>query len=136
MALSYRLTTWLNAANARRVIRHVTGNDEAMEPSRAAELQALLVGVDLPAEKPALLAYAVQQRAEPPFIAALRGLPERQYESLDEVGEELVRVQPPRASAPPPLPHEESGAPPGGDAYLDPDPDTGQVRDLDEVDGG
>jgi len=104
-----------------------------MDTAPTAELQALLEGVDLPAEKDALLAYAVSQRAEPVFIAALRELPEREYQSIDEVGEELVRVQPVRheehAS-----PHEESGAPPGGDAYTDPSPDTGQVRDLDSVD--
>ena len=107
-----------------------------METSRATELQALLVGVALPAEKPALLEYAVRQRAEPAFIAALRSLPDRQYESLDEIGEELLHVQPPSEPAEPAAPHEESGAPPGGDAYTEQDPDTGQVRDLDQVEGG
>jgi len=104
-----------------------------MDTAQAAELQALLEGVDLPAETDALLAYAVSQRAEPVFIAALRELPEREYQSIDEVGEELVRVQPvPHEEHAPP--HEESGAPPGGDAYTDPNPATGQVRDLDSVD--
>jgi uncharacterized protein DUF2795 len=90
-----------------------------MDTSRAAELRALLEGVALPAEKPALLEYAVRQRAEPSFIAALRSLPERQYESLDEVGEELVHAQPSPPPDEPADPHEESGAPPGGDAYTD-----------------
>jgi hypothetical protein len=103
-----------------------------MDTALAAELQTLLEGVALPAEKPELLEYAVQQGADPAFIAALHGLPERTYESIDEVGEQLVHVQPPRSPGVP-APHEESGAPPGGDAYTDPDPDTGQVRDLDQV---
>jgi uncharacterized protein DUF2795 len=106
-----------------------------MDTARATELQTLLEGVALPAEKAALTDYAVQQGAEPAFLAALRALPERTYESIDEVGEELVRVQPPRAPDAQGAPGEESGAPPGGDAYTDPDPDTGRVRDLDQVEG-
>jgi hypothetical protein len=104
-----------------------------MDIARAAQLQVLLEGVALPAEKAELLEYAVRQRAEPQFIAALRTLPDRKYESLDEVGEELVRVQPPSAGDGAGPPREESGNPPGGDAYTDPDPDTGQVRDLDKI---
>jgi len=67
-----------------------------VDTSRAAELQVLLEGVPLPATKDQLLEYAVQQRAEPELLEALRGLPEREYRSLDEVGEELIHVQPPR----------------------------------------
>jgi hypothetical protein len=104
-----------------------------MDIARAAQLQVLLEGVALPAEKAELLEYAVRQHAEPQFIAVLRTLPDRQFESLDEVGEELVRVQPPSGNDGARPPHEESGAPPGGDAYTDPDPDTGQVRDLDKI---
>jgi Protein of unknown function (DUF2795) len=65
-----------------------------MESSAASELKTLLVGVPLPAEKTRLLEYAVQQRAEPPLIAALRSLPDREYESLDDVAEALTNVQP------------------------------------------
>jgi hypothetical protein len=98
-----------------------------MDIARAAQLQVLLEGVALPAEKAELLEYAVRQHAEPQFIAALRTLPDRQFESLDEVGEELVRVQPrPPARVPPP--HPESGEPPGGDDYLNPSPRSGAVR--------
>jgi hypothetical protein len=104
-----------------------------MDIARAAQLQVLLEGVALPAEKAELLEYAVRQHAEPQYIAALRTLPDRQFESLDEVGEELVRVQPPSGNDGAGPPHEESGAPPGADAYTDPDPDTGQVRDLDKI---
>lgn len=91
-----------------------------MDTSWAAELQALLEGVPLPAEKAVLLAYAVRQHAEPAFIEALRELPDRSYRSLDEVGEELVHVQPPQRPAKPSAPREESGDPPGGDAYTEP----------------
>ena len=88
-----------------------------MDPSAAAELKALLVGVPLPAERPALLEYAVQQHAEPPLLEALRSLPEREYESLDEVVEELLHVQPRRLRPIAGEPHEESGEPPGDDEY-------------------
>ena len=63
-----------------------------MEIARAAQLQALLEGVSLPAEKADLLEYAVRQRAEPPFIDLLRKIPNREYVSLAEVGRELIRV--------------------------------------------
>lgn len=65
-----------------------------VDPSAAAELKTLLSGVDLPAGKADLLEYAVQQHAEPSQIAALRTLPGREFESLDEVTEELLHVQP------------------------------------------
>jgi hypothetical protein len=104
-----------------------------MGTASSAQLKALLVGVDLPAEKPALLAYAVRQRAEPPLIDALQSLPERNYASLDEVVEELLRVQPRHPNDGRPGPHEESGEPPGRAAYTDSHPDTGKVPDLDTV---
>jgi hypothetical protein len=103
-----------------------------MDTRAAAELKITLQGVTLPAEKPALLAYAVGQRAEPTLLAALRSLPEREYESLDDVVENLLQVQPPRNLSGPERPREESGQPPGGDEdYVTPQPsDTGHVRDL------
>jgi hypothetical protein len=70
-----------------------------MDPASVAELKTLLVGVALPAEKARLLEYAVQQRAEPPLLDVLRSLPDRQYESLDDVAEGLLHVQPPSASS-------------------------------------
>ena len=57
----------------------------------SALLKVLLVGIELPAEKPALLEYAVRQRAEPHLIDALQSLPPREYASVDEVVEELQR---------------------------------------------
>jgi len=86
-----------------------------MDTTRVAELQALLEGVQLPAEKAVLLVHAVQQRAEPAFIDALRELPDRRYESLDEVGEELVHVEPASQPDEAPMPREERGGAPDGD---------------------
>ena len=104
----------------------------AMESSTGAELKTLLSGVELPADTATLLEYAVQQRVEPALLEALQELPERRYESLDEVVEALLHVQPApfREQA---VPHEESGDPPGGDDYTNASPESGQVRDLDSV---
>lgn len=88
-----------------------------MEAGRAAELQVLLEGVQLPAEKQELLAYAEHEGADGWAISALRSLPDREFESLDEVGEELAPVAPRSHREVPHQPKEESGAPPGGDAY-------------------
>lgn len=103
-----------------------------MDSSATAELKTLLSGVDLPADKSALLEYAVQQRAEPSLLDGLRNLPEREYESLDEVAEALLHVQPIELAGEP-HPREESGGPPGGDDYVNREPESGQVRDLDSV---
>ena len=99
-----------------------------METAAAAELKTVLVGVPLPAKRNELLAYAVQQRAEPPLLDALSTLSdEKEYESLDDVVEELLQVQPHRFDAVPREPKEESGKPPGGDSYTDRDPEPGRV---------
>jgi Protein of unknown function (DUF2795) len=62
-----------------------------MGTASSAQLKVLLLGVELPAEKPALLEYAVRKRAEPQFLDALQSLPEREYASVDEVVEEYLR---------------------------------------------
>ena len=54
-------------------------------------------------------------------------LPDREYRSLDEVGEELAPVQP-QAAGEPPLPYAESGEPPGGSDYVKRSPEPGAVR--------
>jgi hypothetical protein len=98
-----------------------------MDTQRAAEVQAVLEGVPLPATRQALLEYA---RANDPSVARdLEGLPDEEFDRLDAVGELLTRG----AAAPKPpehgLPRPESGKPPGGDDYLQPFPtDTGKVR--------
>jgi len=109
--------------------RFLGGNHGCVDPANAAELKTTLTGVTLPAEKPQLLEYAVQQRMEPRLLEALRTLPDgAKYESLDEVVEKLLHVQPPQLDDEPHEPEEEAGAPPGGDAYTDKDPETGTIR--------
>jgi hypothetical protein len=93
-----------------------------------AQLQVVLEGVPLPAGKQELIDYA---RAEDGarFVPMLAQLPDREYGSLDEVGEELLPVQPEWKQPDPHRPREESGAPPGGDAYLDPAAEPGGIRE-------
>jgi len=92
---------------------------------RAAELQTLLEGVPLPAEKQDLLDYA--RRYDPGAAADLERLPDREYARLDDVGQALAPTEPKRPS-PEQLPRPESGKPPGGDDYLRPSPTSGAVR--------
>ena len=96
-----------------------------------AELQVVLEGVPLPNERASLVRYAVQQGATGEQLACLRELPERRYSTIDEVGEQLLPVQPPYEHEEPHRPREESGAPPGGDDYVNPRPESGEVRDKD-----
>lgn len=93
--------------------------------SDAARIQAVLEGVPLPAQKQELVEYARQQPGGDASL--LQRIPDREYKSLDEVGEALAPVQP-QSSHDAELPREESGEPPGGDAYVRADPDTGSVR--------
>ena len=97
-----------------------------MNHSRAAEIQVLLEGISLPATRAALIRYAEPQ--DPAAARELRALPGREYASIDEVGEALLAVNPRPAAAVPP-PRAESGRVPGGEAYLDPHPESGAVRD-------
>lgn len=86
----------------------------------------MLEGVPLPAKKQQLLDYARQQ--DESVLGDLQRLPDREYSSLDEVGEALAPVQPERRPPHAPKPREESGEPPGGDSYTDPDAEPGAVR--------
>jgi hypothetical protein len=90
---------------------------ESSHLQRAALVQVALTGVSLPASSRELLAYARRQAAEPDVLQDLERLPDREFSSLDEVGEELAPVQPRRGQPVPHSPKPESGAPPGGDAY-------------------
>jgi hypothetical protein len=94
-----------------------------------AELQAMLEGVPLPADKQALIRHAREQEATPDELAALEKLPEREYDSLDDVGETLQPVQPVSAAKDAEQPRVESDLPPGGDAYTDASEEPGWVRD-------
>lgn len=99
-----------------------------MDSQRTAELQVLLEGVSLPAKRQELLDYAARQDDGGRFLGDLRALPDREYRRIDDVGEELLRVEPSPQQAEPPLPRDESGQPPGGDAYTDPAAEPGAVR--------
>ena len=103
------------------------GNGDAVF-AQVATLQSLLEGVDLPADKQRLIRYAHEQGAGSGFTHLLERLPDREYSSLDEVGEALAPVQP-AASAGKRPPREESDLPPGGDEYVRPHPTPGAVRD-------
>jgi hypothetical protein len=93
---------------------------------RAAEIQAVLEGIPLPATKQQLLDYA--QASDPAVVADLRGLPDEEYRRLDRVGE-LLTLQPSVPRTKERFPRPESGKPPGGADYLKPHPtDTGLVR--------
>jgi hypothetical protein len=107
-----------------------------MEFAGVAELQVLLEGVPLPNERSSLVKYAIHARATWEQLELLRQLPDRRYDNIDEVAEELMHVQPPREHEDAHSPREESGKPPGGDAYTQLHPQSGQVRDLDSVSGG
>ena len=89
-------------------------------------MQALLEGVPLPAKKRELLNYARKQ--DDTAASELLTLPDREYRSLDDVGEALSPVQPSAAQPHAAVPREESDAPPGGEAYLDANPEPGAVR--------
>jgi hypothetical protein len=107
-----------------------------MEQASVAELQVLLEGVPLPNERSSLLRYALHEGATDEQVAMLRRLPERRYDNIDELAEELASVQPPSDRDEPPPPREESGAPPGGDTYTQLYPESGRVRDLDRLKSG
>ncbi len=84
-----------------------------------AVLQTVLEGVNLPAEKGELIQYAAAQAASSAQLGLLAGLPEKEFDTIDEVAECLIRVQPEYADEVPHQPREESGLPPGGDAYTE-----------------
>ena len=89
-------------------------------------MQVVLEGVPLPATKDTLVEYARRHDEAP--AGELGSLPDREYRSLDEVGEALAPVQPEQRHEEAALPREESDAPPGGADYVDPDPKPGAVR--------
>jgi hypothetical protein len=94
-----------------------TRDRASVELQKVAELQVVLEGVPLPNERASLVRYALHGHATGEQIALLQQLRDRRYDSIDEVAEELVSVQPLSEHAVPQVPREESGAPPGGDAY-------------------
>jgi hypothetical protein len=96
-----------------------------MNLQRAAEIQVVLEGITLPATREQLVNYAALQDAE--ATVELERIPDRTYQSIDEVGESLAQTQPHVRSAEQ-LPHPESSRPPGGEDYVNPSPTTGAIR--------
>jgi Protein of unknown function (DUF2795) len=97
-----------------------------MSMQTASLVQVVLEGVALPATKTQLVDYA--RREDPDVAGLLEALPEREYRSLDEVGEALAPVQPSRSQPDAAVPHEEGDLPPGGESYVRPHPEPGAVR--------
>jgi hypothetical protein len=96
-----------------------------VDAQRAAEIQVVLEGIPLPASRDALVRYARPEDAA--AAVALEQLPDREYDRLDAVGEELMR--PPEAPrAPDRPPRAESGGPPGAESYVEASPVSGAVR--------
>ena len=69
-----------------------------MEAQRAAEIQVVLEGIRLPASRDALVRYARPEDAA--AASALQRLPDREYDRLDAVGEELMRTPEPPTNPP------------------------------------
>ena len=88
-----------------------------MDFAAVAELQVLLEGAPLPNERSSLVRYATHEGATRQQLTLLRQLPERKFDNLDELAEELMCIQPQRADDVPHRPREESGDPPGGESY-------------------
>jgi hypothetical protein len=95
--------------------------------AEAVRVQAVLEGVRLPAKRRELMTYAAAQPGGAQVEGLLSTLPDREYRSLDEVGEALAPVHA-LVAEPDRLPREESGAPPGGDDYTSPSPEPGAVQ--------
>src|SRR5215212_2428601 len=99
----------------------------------AALIQTMLEGVSLPATKQELIDYARSQDAGERSLGILGWIEDHEYASLDEVGEEIVPVQPELAVPSPERPAVESDEPPGGSSYTDPHPEPGAIRDEPDV---
>jgi hypothetical protein len=95
-----------------------------MNLQRAAEVQVVLEGVKLPATREQLVHYAAREDIE--ASVELGRIPDREYGSIDEVGEALAPTSPVRVSEER-LPRPESGEPPGADDYVRPFPARGRV---------
>ena len=117
---------WQAFASRRDYPAGETGIPARVSTQQTAELQALLEGIALPARKRELTEYA--RKEDESAARRLEALPDREYRSLDDVGEALAPVQPQWPQPDAQKPHEESDKPPGGDAYLDPNARPGAVR--------
>src|SRR2546423_1118589 len=102
------------------------GKRTSVTSQQAAELQVLLEGVALPASKRELVAYARKQ--DETAAGSLDSIPDRDYRSLDEVGEALTSAQRRWAEPDVRLPGGESGDPRGRGSYPAPSPERGGIR--------
>jgi Protein of unknown function (DUF2795) len=57
-------------------------------------IEALLEGMPLPARRDEIVDHAEVEGADDDLLAALRALPDREYETADEVGETLRPIEP------------------------------------------
>ena len=57
-------------------------------------LESLLEGMPLPARRDEIVDHAEVEGADDDLLAALRALPDREYETLDEVTETLRPIEP------------------------------------------
>ena len=96
-----------------------------MDLQRSAEIQVVLEGIPLPASRDQLVQYAA--RFDEDAARSLERIPNREYDRIDAVGDELAATTTAHAGNDP-LPKPESGKPPGGDDYLNPSPEPGKVR--------
>jgi Protein of unknown function (DUF2795) len=55
---------------------------------------SILEGMPLPARRDEIVEHAEVEGADDELLAALRALPDREYESTDEVGEALRPIEP------------------------------------------
>src|SRR5438552_3926719 len=92
-----------------------------------ATLESLLVGVPLPASKRRLLEYARRQPRAGESVPLLERIPDRDYDTLQDVGEVLEPRQVAAAGTEAPVPRPESGRPPGGAAYVGGDEEPANV---------
>jgi Protein of unknown function (DUF2795) len=84
-----------------------------MRGLNVAELQVLVEGVVLPANRQELVDYARREGGDPAAVLALERLPPGEYASIDDVAEALAPVQPAPPKVVKEAPRPESGPPPG-----------------------
>jgi hypothetical protein len=65
-----------------------------MAETNASAIQSAIEGMPLPARRDEIVEYAEVEGAEDDLLAALRALPDREYENAEEVSEALRPAQP------------------------------------------
>lgn len=88
-----------------------------MADVNAALLGSLAEGMPLPARRDEIVEYAEIEGADEDILDALRALPDREYESLDDIEEAVRPVQPNAPAEGPGAPRAESGEAPGRERY-------------------